>query len=373
MSIKKRGLAILPLEQGRVPHWLFEKMVKLGRGIITIMVEEFGQEGFLQRLSDPVWFQSLGSLLAFDWNASGLTTVLTACLKEAIKGMETDLGIFICGGKGITSRQTPHEIELCCEKVNLSQNLAEKLIYASRMTAKVDSSLIQDNFHLYHHCFIFSQNGSWCVIQQGMNTELRTARRYHWFSQTATGFIEEPHTGIVSHLFPKEVLDLTSKKSDKNREITIQLVLSGFKSLIKDIKILRNRKTSLSKVLSLKYKGTIYTMMRLEDKEFRFHPFLQENFWQSKYLEKILYSICERKPKNYEELLSQEGVGPKTIRALSLIAELIYGAKPSYEDPARYSFAHGGKDGTPFPVDQKTYEETIKIIKKASRKAKLKT
>ncbi len=364
----QRGVATFTLDYGKCPKWLFERMVKLGRQMTRAIVAEEGPDQFIRRLADPVWFQSLGTVLAFDWNSSGLTTILTAALKEAIKGQEKDLGIFICGGKGKTSRKTPEEIEKWGEKLSLEENNTKALVYNSKMAAKVDSALIQDGFQIYHHSFFFTENGAWTVVQQGMNTFNQTARRYHWYSGSIRDLICEPHSGIASEVKLKNILNLTAKKSEDNRQISTELVSQSFKTLIKDIKLLRKYYTPLSQMVELSKGQQRLKFLNLENKEFKWHPVVSEDFSKSRYLEKILLRLCDYKPENYERLLSIEGVGPKTIRALSLVAEIIYGARPSYEDPARYSFAHGGKDETPYPVDTPTYDRTIEIMEKISGK-----
>lgn len=358
-----RGIATFALDYGKCPKWLFERMVKLGREIIYAVVKEKGQDEFIRRIADPVWFQSLGTVLAFDWNSSGLTTILTAALKEAIRDQEKDLGIFICGGKGKTSRKTPEQIEMAGYKSGIPDEKTKILIYNSRMAAKVDSSLIQDGFQIYHHAFFFTKSGAWSVVQQGMNIQNQTARRYHWYSQNIKDMIEEPHTGISSQLKVEQSLNLTAKQSRDNRQISVELVCQNFNSLLKDIKILSKYYTPLSQMLELKRGQQKLKLLNLENKEFKWHPVLTEDFFRSKYLQKILWELCQLKPENYEKLLATPAVGPKTIRALALVAEIIYGAKPSYEDPARYSFAHGGKDATPYSVDTKTYDQTISELK----------
>lgn len=369
-----RGIATFGLDTGKCPRWLFERMVKLGREIVRIIVQEFSADEFVERIGDPVWFQSLGTVLAFDWNASGLTTILTAALKEAIKGYEKDLGLFICGGKGATSRKTPDEIQIWGEKLSLPPDSTNNLVYNSKMSAKVDSALVQDGFQIYHHAFFFSVNKnqvtSWTVVQQGMNTLKATARRYHWHSKKVTDLVCEPHSGIVS-VVKTPTLDLTSRKSTQNREISTKLVQSGYHSVMNEVKILRKHSSSLSQMISLASPQGQLTLLNLENKEFKYHPVVNEDFTKSKYLEKVLWQVCEAKPQNYEKLLSIQGVGPKTVRALSLVAEVIYGAKPSYEDPARYSFAHGGKDATPYPVDRFTYDRSIEFFRKVVPKMKI--
>lgn len=365
-----RGIATFTLDEGKCPRWLFERMVKLGREMIRVMIAEYGPDEFVRRISDPVWFQALGTVLAFDWNASGLTTILTAALKEAIRGEERDLGVFICGGKK-TSRQTPQEIQSWGERLTLPEQHISNLIYNSRMAAKVDSALVQDGYGIYHHSFFFSKNGAWAVVQQGMNIPTQTARRYHWFSEDIKDLVCEPHSAIVAQAKQQLALNLTAQDSTKTRDVSVELTHQGFRTLMKDIEILRRHSTSVSQVLSFKRGEEQMTLLQLAPVEFKWHPVVQEDFTKSRYLEKILATLCDDVPQNYEALLSREGVGPKTIRALALVSELIYGAKPSYEDPARYSFAHGGKDATPYPVDRKTYDQTISMMKEIVRKTKL--
>jgi len=393
----KRGIATFTLDTGKCPPWLFRRMVSLGREMTRVLVEEYGPTEFVRRIADPVWFQSLGTVLAFDWNASGLTTILTAALKEAIRGQEEEFGVFICGGKGKTSRKTPNEILDWGERLSLDEGSVNSLSYSSKMTAKVDSSLIQDGYQIYHHAFFFSvikKPGSaslidsWAVVQQGMNTGNSTARRYHWYEDISTDnsqlttnnekdFTEEPHTGIASQAFEKSVLNLVDKKSKKNKDLSKELVSSGYNTLIKDIQLLRSHFSDYSQMVSFERKskradsGEQLTFLRLNDPHFITHPVVNEDFTKSKYLDRILQKVTYESPKDYESLLAIEGVGPKTIRALSLVSEIIYGADPSYEDPARYSFAHGGKDAIPYPVDRDTYDTTINILQKAVRKTKI--
>lgn len=361
----------MTLDTGKCPPWLFERMVSLGRSMTEVLVDEYGPDEFIKRIADPVWFQSLGTVLAFDWNASGLTTILTAALKEAIRGQEKDLGFFIAGGKGGTSRKTPDQINEWGLKFGLSDDKTSSLVRSSKMSAKVDSSLVQNGYTLYHHTFFGSRTGSWAVVQQGMNTGNSTARRYHWFSESFKSFVNEPHSGIASQLFRKKTLNLVAKSSQKNRDISTDLVNSGYTTLMKDIEILRRHSSSLSKVLALKTGDEQLSIASFAGLEFHSHQVMNEDFTKSKYLEKILARVSELKPRNYEQLVAIKGVGGKTMRALSLVGEVIYGADPSYEDPARYSFAHGGKDATPYPVDSTTYDQTIQILKAAVRKSKI--
>jgi hypothetical protein len=374
----QRGVATFGLDYGKCPKWLFERMVRLAKEMIRVMIEEYGVDEFLRRIADPIWFQSLGTVLAFDWNASGLTTTLTAALKEAVRGQEKEMGIFICGGKGKTSKKTPDEILTWGHTLNIPFSQANHLVYNSKMAAKVDNSLVQDGFQIYHHTFFFSKNGAWAVVQQGMNTQSVTARRYHWYSDSlnfhslsgSKNLVVEPHQGIVANQ-RKKVLNLVAKNSVPTQNTSVELVNQNFLSLLKDVKILAKYSSEFSRMVKLGNKKQQLILLNLENREFKYHPVVNEDFLVNRYLQKILHHLTEAKPKNYENLLATYGVGPKTIRALALVAEVIYGAKPSYEDPARYSFAHGGKDATPYPVDRATYDETISIINNLIRKTNL--
>lgn len=351
----RTGIATVPLDYGKCPRWLFERMKRLARGIITTITEELGEDEVLRRFSDPVWFQSFGCVLAFDWNSSGLTTTTLGAVKAALFDIQDRLGIYICGGKGKTSRKTPEEIE--AYGISRGFSFAPDLIYASRISAKVDSSLIQDNYQIYHHNFLFTKSGKWTVIQQGMNTANQTARRYHWFSSNIKDFVEEPHSGIISGAKVKP-LNLTAKESNENREISLGLVSEEPKKFLKDLNLIQTKR---SKNL---------TLMELYNKEFHWHPVLEEKF-NLKRLEKTIFSAREQNPQSFEKFLSLKGIGPRTIRALSLVSEIIYGAKPSYEDPARYSFAHGGKDGTPYFIERDIYDKTIELIERGVKKAEI--
>src|SRR3989344_4933879 len=367
----QRGIATMTLDSGKCPPWLFRRMVALCRSMVEVIVSEEGSDELVRRLSDPVWFQALGTVLAFDWNASGLTTILTAALKEVVRGREKELGIAICGGKGATSRKTPLEIEQVSERMSLPFTTALSLTYNSRMAAKVDSSLVQDGFQIYHHAFFFTKTGAWTVVQQGMNTQNVSARRYHWYSNNIKDIVCEPHTGIASVLKLGTVLDMTSAKSGKTRDVSTQLVSQSTKTLLKDLQCLSTYTTPLTSMAIAKSGSGKVKYLSLARREFDHHPVEKEYFFASPYLHKILAVVCDRKPETYEKFLATAGVGPKTVRALALVSELIYGATPSYEDPARYSFAHGGKDATPYPVDRPTYNQTIETMKKYVSKTRI--
>lgn len=361
----KTGIATVPLDYGRCPKWLFERMKRLSRGILLAIREEFGADEVLKRLSDPIWFQSLGCVIGFDYNSSGLTTTTLGAMKEGVRGLENELGIFVCGGKGKTSRKTPQQIQDWGEFLHFSMEKIDALTYASKMSAKVDSNLIQDGFQIYAHNLIFSKAGQYTVVQQGMNIGAQKARRYHWFSSSVKDFVEEPHSGIASDVRVKP-LNLTAKESRDNKIISRDLVVDEPKTFLKDIKLLSEKSNSLIK--QKRFPG--FTEMELNNVEFFWHPVVNEKF-DLKRLAKTIFFAKSQEPQNFEQLLSLKGVGPKTIRALSLVSEIIYGAKPSYEDPARYSFAHGGKDGTPMPVDRLGLDRTIELLEKGIKKSQV--
>lgn len=338
----KTGIAHLPLHYGKAPAWLFQRMKSLAREITLYIIDVYGPEEMLSRLSDPFWFQAFGCLLGFDWHSSGVTTTVCGALKEAMKGMERELGFFIAGGKGKVSRRTPLEIEQICSDRAID---GSPLVYASRMSAKVDSAAVQDGYQIYHHAFFFTESGQWAVVQQGMNEESRYARRYHWFSQGVKDFVCEPHWAVCCDQ-KREGLNLVADESERTRQSVTELAHEKPEFLILEGK--------RAIALHLPPRHSI--------------P-LEENRLER--LEKIFVQIYERSPDNFEQLLGIKGVGPKSLRALSLISELIYGFKPSFKDPTRFSFAHGGKDGHPYPVDRKVYDKTIEVLKNAVEKARL--
>ncbi|UCH43271.1 MAG: DUF763 domain-containing protein [Dehalococcoidales bacterium] len=340
---RRTGIANLPLHGGKAPRWLFSRMVRLAREITVAIVADFGPEEMIRRLSHPYWFQAFGCILGFDWHSSGVTTTLCGALKEGVKGLENDLGLFVAGGKGRTSRRTPAEIENWGGRIPVDP---EPLVYASRISAKVDNSAVQDGYQLYHHTFLFTRGGSWAVVQQGMNESTRYARRYHWLGEAVTNFVNEPHSAVLSQARGK-ALNLVAGESEPART-TIAGIASGEKP--------EDTLKSLKQIKTLDLPSRHY--LSIDD----LHP---------DSLSRILVSTYERQPGDFEELLGLQGVGAKTIRALSLISELVHGVPPSYRDPARYSFAHGGKDGIPYPVDRDTYDQSIELLSKAIGKSRL--
>mgnify|MGYP000554197597 CR=1 FL=1 len=352
--MKRTGIANLPLHPGRAPRWLFARMVRLSRAIMDVLTVEYGKDEILRRLSDPFWFQALSCVLGFDWHSSGTTTVTCGALKEALNPEEH--GIAIAGGKGRVSRKTPDEIENFGEKLALSTSMIENLKYASRMAAKVDNAAIQDGYTLYHHVLIFSEDGKWTIIQQGMNENNHYARRYHWYSENLKSYVNEPHSAIVGDNKERIVLDMTSSESSETRKVCVDIVCDSLRNLKRDWGLLTkgNLQTSLEE-----WKNPI------EKQRIELLDMPRNINWG------LMRKIHEFQPKNYEELLSIRGVGPKTVRALALISDLIYGAKPSWKDPIKYTFAVGGKDGVPFPVDRKVMDESIEILRLGIEEAKI--
>jgi hypothetical protein len=315
-------------------------MVKLAREITIHIVAEYGPEEVLRRLSDPFWFQAFGCVLGFDWHSSGVTTTVTGALKEGVRGLEHELGFHAGGGKGAVSRKTPSEIVAACERLSID---AKPLVYASRMSAKVDSAAVQDGYQLYHHAFFFTDSGAWCVVQQGMNDANGMARRYHWLASSVRSYVNEPHAAVCAEA-PADTLNLVAAESDPVRSASSELAREKPEVVL----------TALQRLPAL-------TMPKR-------HAVMIADV-NSRYLEKILLKTYERAPENFETLLGMEGVGARTLRALALVSEVIYGTPASTRDPARFSFAHGGKDGTPFPVDTGTYDKTVEILRAAVNRA----
>lgn len=341
----RTGTTSLPLHTGNAPSWLFGRMVRLSREIVALMVVEFGTQALLDKLSDPYWFQALGCVLGFDWHSSGLTTTTCGAIKEGIKGLENELGFFACGGKGGVSRKTPDQIRSNAEKHSVNID-PEKLVYASKMSAKVDSAAVQDGYDLYHHAFFFDREGKWAVVQQGMNDSNGWARRYHWLSSGVDDFVCEPHNAVCSDNRTDVTLNMVANEAGENRIVSAQVACDKPEKAVREVERMRE----------LILPGR--------------HEILPVDITPA-YLQKVLIRTYSQQPQNFEQLLGTQGVGGKTIRALAMISDLVYGAPLSKRDPAAYSFAHGGKDGIPYPVDRKTYDKTIDIVRKAVEKAKL--
>jgi len=354
-ALKRTGVARLPLHYGKAPRWLVFRMQKLAKEMVTIMVDEYGLDTFLRRVSDPFWFQALGCVLGYDWHSSGVTTVLTGVLKSAVNQME--LGLTICGGKGKTSRKTPAEIDQLGDKYGFSSSKLDSLLYASRMSAKVDTTAVQAGYPLYHHAFFVTEKGEWTVVQQGINAKDKSARRYHWLSENVKDFVVEPHDAVVGDMKRDVVLDMTARESEGCRKTSTDIAKEEPKKL-------RNMLLSIRPVHQKSLQEWIPAPL---GKEYAIDAFsLPRSLnWNA------VKRAYDFQPKNYEELIGIRGIGPATVRALALVSELVYGEKPCWEDPVKYSFCVGGKDGVPYPVDRATYDETIEILGNAVKQAKV--
>ena len=351
--IYRSGVADLPLHGGKAPKWLFDRMVKLSKGITDVILYEFGAEEFLKRISNPYWFQALSCVLAFDWHSSGATTVTCGALKEAIEPQEH--GVALAGGKGKASRKTLKQIEESGENYNFSTRKIEMLKYSSRMTAKIDNTAIQDGHKLYHHVIIFTEKGQWSVIQQGMRFDTNYARRYHWFSEDVKKFTYEPKNSIIGVKNEIKVLNMVSKDSQNTQKTSLDLVKDNPRHL----------KTDWARLTKSNSQKTLDNWNKPEVEYIECLDMPRSINWNK------MREIYDFQPKNYEELISLKGVGPKTVRALALISDLIYGDKPSWNDPIKFTFAHGGKDGLPHPVDRKIMDESTEIIKNGIEQAKI--
>lgn len=342
--------ADLPLHAGSAPRWLFERMVKLGREISKAVILEYGEKKFLERLNDPYWFQSLGCVIGFDWHSSGLTTTMLGALKTAFQ--EEELGVKVVGGKGSRQWNTALEIAKQGREFGLSGKKISELKLASKIAGKVDNALVQDSYELYHHCLVFSETGKWIVIQQGMNLENKYARRYHWHG--GEELIQEPHAAICCDA-TQQALNLTSKESKENRKACLDLVKEKVEKVKRDLKLLEEKQSTL---FNWNKKDNVKKI-----DGFRMPQYVNWNALEKAY---------ELQVKDFEELVQVNGIGAKTIRALSLISELVYGEKADWKDPCRYAFAHGGKDGVPRFVNKTEYDKTIEFMQGVVEQANLK-
>jgi len=337
--MKRSGSADLPLHYGSVPTWLLQRMSRLSLAITETILADYGRKDFLRRLSDPFWFQSFGAVTGMDWHSSGMTTSIMGVLKSTLNPLSKDLGIYVCGGKGNLSRNTPAELLAVSEKTGLN---GTELVRCSKLSAKVDNTAVQDGYNLYLHNFIVTTDGDWVVIQQGMDTGGKTARRYHWHSESMQSFLDDPHTAVCG-INQGSILNLADTRADKAR----------------------------SGMLDLTKQSTDITLKDVQKLVMPAHHDVQRTDVDMKRLGALLWLAHDRQVNNFEELLLLEGAGPRTIQSLALVSEVIHGAPTRFTDPARFSFAHGGKDGHPFPVPLKTYDETISILENAVNKAKL--
>jgi hypothetical protein len=337
--MQRSGSADLPLHGGRVPAWLADRMTTLGTAIVEAILISHGQAAFLSRLSDPFWFQALGSVMGMDWHSSGITTSVTGALKRGLSPRSHELGIHICGGRGRHSRNTPAELRNVAERRSFD---GEELVRTSRLTAKIDNNAIADGFQIYLHTFIVTDDGQWAVVQQGMNEKTGMARRYHWHSATVRDFVSEPHSGIVG----------------EHQGVIMNLVDAHAKPA----------QDSLLTIARQHPETTLEEARRLSAPR---HHDVRAGDVNLKRLGAVLAAAYEREFNDFASLLLMENLGPRTLQSMALIAEVVHGAPSRFSDPARFSFAHGGKDGHPFPVPLKTYDESIGILQRALDGAKL--
>jgi uncharacterized protein len=337
--MKRSGTADLPLHGGRVPQWLAQLMTKLGTAITEAIIYQYGASAFLSRLSDPFWFQALGAVMGMDWHSSGITTSVMGALKRGLGPRAHELGIHVCGGRGRFSRNTPHELRAIADHRGFD---GEALVRASRLTARIDNNAIGDGFQIYLHSFVLASNGEWAVVQQGLNERSAMARRYHWHSATLNDFVVEPHTGIVG----------------ANQGFIMNLVDAQAKPA----------QGALLEIAREKPETTLAAARHLRMPD---HHKVRAQDIDLKRLGAVLAIAYDRDLRHFAELLLLEGLGPRTLQSLALIAEVVHGAPSRFSDPARFSFAHGGKDGHPFPVPLKTYDESLNFLRTSLDRAKL--
>ncbi len=367
---KRTGVADLPLHSGTVPRWLADRMRDLGRLVVEAIVENYGKREFLVRLSDPLWFQSFGAVLGMDWHSSGITTSVMFALKRGLSPLSRELGIYVCGGRGKFSRETPNELLLVADRTGLDGNF---LLRASRLCAKVDNTAIQDGFQLYQHNFVLTDEGDWTVVQQGMNPGVRAARRYHWSSLGLRSFVEEPHTAIVGEN-QGSILNLTDRAAGKTRESVLALSSEEPSRVLREIASMAKPKTSIvvpeQTDLFERSPEPIPVCSGRDCKMPAHHEVLAEDI-DLKRLGGVLATAYESAPSDFESLLLTQGLGPRTLQSLALVSEVINGTPSRFTDPARFSFAHGGKDGHPFPVPCRIYDESIRVLDEALKRSKL--
>ena len=355
----RAGSADLPLHGGRVPLWLAGRMTRLGGVIAEAIVHHYGRDEFLRRLAHPFWFQSFGAVMGMDWHSSGITTSVIGALKRGLEPLSGELGIHVCGGRGRQSRKTPLELAAIGERVGID---GAALADVSRLVAKVDSAAVQDGFDLYLHGFIVTDEGKWTIVQQGMNDANRTARRYHWLSEGLKSFVEEPHTGIDG-IHQGEIVNLTDRRAGVSRRSQLDLLSSlGPDRLARELAAIEAKpRKPLPEPIQL----TLPHLVMPAHHDVRASDVLAPR------LHATFKAAADRGPADFAELLLVPGVGARTVRALAMVAEVVHGAPYRFTDPARFSFAHGGKDRHPFPVPLKVYDETIAVMKTAVKKAKL--
>lgn len=382
---KRTGVADLPLHTGTVPKWLADRMRDLGRLIAESIVENYGKKEFLVRLSDPLWFQSFGAVMGMDWHSSGITTSVMYALKRGLNPIARDLGIYVCGGRGKYSRETPNELMMVADKTGVDGNYLKR---TSSLCAKVDNTAVQDGFQLYQHNFIITDEGDWAVVQQGMNVDARAARRYHWCSSNLRSFVEEPHAGVVGEN-RGQILNLTHQEARDTRSSILELAHENPDRMMREIRQIVAPNASIIKPAQLDLfeppRDIVVASDGLPVRSVR-DPILLNSSRDCimptrhevraedvdlKRLGGVLATAYESDPKDFESLLLTPGLGPRTLQSLTLVSEVINGTPSRFRDPARYSFAHGGKDGHPFPVPCHVYDESIRVLGTAIEKAKI--
>jgi hypothetical protein len=357
---RRTGSADLPLHGGHVPAWLATRMAALGRVISEAIVHHYGPDELLRRLSHPFWFQSFGAVMGMDWHSSGITTSVIGALQRGLAPVRHELGIYVCGGKGLRARETPKQLAQLGDETGVD---AASLAHASRLVAKVDSAAVQDGYDLYLHAFIATTSAQWCVVQQGMNAQRREARRYHWLSEQVQGFLDSPHSAIEGRA-GGQILNLADTRAAASRSASLELVRRGPDPTLR---ILRQLQNAESGNLSLfPDREASLPHLRLPA-----HHDVRAADVVLPRLHAALAAAADRGPKDFEELLLTPGVGARTVESLALVAEVIHGAPARFSDPARFSMAHGGKDGHPFPVPLEVYDQTIRVLKQAVDNARL--
>jgi hypothetical protein len=365
---RRAGTADLPLHGGRVPQWLADRMTRLGAVICEAIVHHYGRDELLRRLAHPFWFQSFGAVMGMDWHSSGITTSVIGALKHGLAPLAPELGIHVCGGRGRHSRQTPHELMAIGERVGFDGGAMAR---TSRLVAKVDSAAVQDGFALYLHGFIITDDGNWVVVQQGMNGEARQARRYHWLSEGLKSFVDEPHAAIdgPGH---GEIVNLTDRRAEASRRTQLDMLQSlGPDGIARQL--LQNRTAGVPPACRPEAGGPPPQPVQalLPHLVMPAHHEVRASDVFQRRLHGTLAAAAERGPADFADLLMVPGVGARTVEALAMVAEMVHGAPYRFADPARFSFAHGGKDRHPFPVPLRVYDETIRVLKAAVYNAKL--
>jgi hypothetical protein len=350
---RRTGSADLPLHGGRVPPWLGTRMAALGAVITQAIVHHYGRDEFLRRLSHPFWFQSFGAVMGMDWHSSGITTSVIGALKRGLAPLRSELGIHVCGGRGKHSRRTPEELTLLGDRIGID---APRLVRTSKLVAKVDSAAVQDGFELYLHGFFVTDDGKWTIVQQGMSDARRQARRYHWHSENLASFVDEPHAAIEGP--PQgEIVNLTDRRAAPSRDAQLELLAAlGPDGIAQEYAALQN--ADVSEPLLPHLVMPAHHDVRASD------VFVRR-------LHGTLAAAAERGPKDFPELLLSPGVGARTVRSLAMVAEIVHGAPYRFQDPARFSLAHGGKDRHPYSVPIKVYDETLRVLKSAVEQASL--